>query len=98
MAYAASLSQPITTNFFTVTDGEVTAASFQVAQGYFDLNIIGIYSELFNSFPANYVQTQGGFDAVTFSEAPEVPAPESASIVLLLSGLLGLRMIRSRKN
>jgi len=88
----------ITSNEFTVSGGVITAMDFvdyyPHAIGQLDLDYNGLYF-LSNSSVTGYVTTvQSGF---TITPASTSDLPEPASIVLLLSGLFGLRMIRRRR-
>jgi hypothetical protein len=83
-------------NGFTVSGGVITAAFFAELD-FADSSSFSLNDEGFNNvidLNGNAVENEGGFKGATYTA---VPTPEPASIVLLLSGMFGLRLIRRRK-
>jgi hypothetical protein len=83
--YAASLGQFIVDYGFTVTNGVLTGANYQIYGGNFDL-ASGAYNALVSPNDQFRVQNQSGFAGVTFSAATPLPS----TWLMLLSGFIGL--------
>ena len=87
----------IVVNNFTVTNGVITDALFQIYGGYFDINVAGQYNSLHSSDKApagtegHGLGNQDGLGGITFTEVPE-----PASWMLISAGLLGLGATRRR--
>ena len=87
--YASNLSEPVVANSFTLVNGSVTNALFQIYGGFFDLNVGGKYNQLTinnyipdHTFPTSYIGNQSGLAGISFSATP-LPT----SLPLLAAGL-----------
>ena len=85
----------IVSNSFTVSGGQITAASFDTSFIAFSRVLLALdytgVNGLQNSTASAFVINSNGFAGATYTSAP---VPEPASIVLLLSGMFGLGAIR----
>ena len=100
--YAANLGQPVTFNSFTLTNGTVTAALFQINGGFFDLNVGGAFNQLTindytpgSTFPIHYIGNQSGFAGVSFATTPLPDSLPLFATGLALLGLLAWRRTRT---
>lgn len=98
--YAANLGQPVTFNSFTLTNGTVTSAIFQINGGFFDLNVGGKFNQLTindytpgSTFPINYIGNQSGFAGVSFATTP---LPDSLPLFATGLALLALFVWRRK--
>lgn len=99
--YASNLGEPIVANSFTLNNGSVTSALFQVFGGYFDLNVAGKFNQLTindytpgSTFPINYIGNQSGLAGVSFSTTP---LPRSLPLLGTGLALLGLFTWRRKR-
>jgi hypothetical protein len=83
----------ISQNDFDVQNGQITLAVYQIFGGYFDLNVGNEFNSMVSPDSESRVQNLGGFNAITFSAAPE---PAAWGLMLLGFGGLGAAL-RSRR-
>lgn len=90
-------------NSFTVANGVVTGALFEIENGNgnnggFGLDNVANESYLYSDLNIDVVNGQG-FSGITFTaDSSATNAPEPASAALFLSGLFGLQVIRRRSS
>ncbi|HWF00968.1 MAG TPA: PEP-CTERM sorting domain-containing protein [Caulobacteraceae bacterium] len=102
-AYDAELGKAITVNSFTVTDGQITGAAFQLTGGWFDLNVDvgGTYYTALTAPDGTPQQNVGGqvgntettnLGGITFTAAPE-----PAAWAIMLTGMFGVGAVLRRR-
>jgi hypothetical protein len=90
--YAASLGQFVNANFFTVTDGQITDARYQIFGGYFDIDVNNEFNTLTGFDAGTRVQNLLGLSGITFTYVPE-----PLTVSLFGAGLAGMAALRRRK-